>query len=100
MHKTRVQIAREEALEQGIEQGIEKGIERGIERGREQGLETGHLRGLRAAVTELLEARFATVPPELAARLATIADPVELRRILIAAGTTASFADFRASLGG
>jgi len=92
MHKTRVQIAREE----GIEEGIGKGIERGIE----QGFEAGRLQGQRAAITELLEARFGTVPAELAAWLASISEPTELRRILIAAGTSASLGVFRATVGG
>lgn len=96
MHKTRVQIAREEAMEQGIEKGIEKGIERGIEKG----LLEGHLRGQRAAVTELLEAKFGPVPPTFCDSLSTITDPVELRRLLVAAGMSASFAEFRTKVGG
>ncbi len=105
MHKTRVQVAREKGIEEGIERGIEKGIEQGreegieqgIEQGVEQGLEAGRLQGQRAAVTELLEARFSAVPPGVAAQLASIADPVELRRILIAAGTSPTVEEFLAA---
>ena len=63
-------------------------------------MEEGRLQGQRAAITELLEARFASVPPELVARLVSISDPLELRRILIAAATSASSDDFRAAVGG
>ena len=86
MNKTRVQIAREE----GIEQGIERGIERGIE----QGLFEGRLLGQRAAVTELLEAKFGPVPSSFLESLSTIADPAELRRLLVAAAMSASYAEF------
>ncbi len=78
MNKTRVQIAREEGIERGIEQGL---------------LE-GHLRGQRAAVTELLEAKFGPVPPAFCDSLSTIADSAELRRLLVAAAMSASFAEF------
>lgn len=79
MHKTRVQIAHEEGIEKGIEKGIEE----------------GHHRGMRAAVTELLEARFGTVPPEFVEWLGTVSDQSSLRRLLVAASQAASFDEFR-----
>ena len=87
MNKTRVQIAREEGIEQGIERGIEKGL-----------LE-GHLRGQRAAVTELLEAKFGPVPSAFCDSLSSIADPTELRRHLVAAAMSVSFAEFLMTVG-
>jgi hypothetical protein len=79
MHKTRVQIAREEGIEQGLLEG--------------------HLRGQRVAVTELLEAKFGPVPTGITDSLSAIGDPLQLRRLLIAAGTSVSFAEFRAAVG-
>ncbi len=91
MHKTRVQVAHEK--------GIERGIERGREEGIEQGLEEGQLRGLRAAITELFEARFGSVPAGFADWIRAIAEASTLRRILIAAGTVASVEEFQTSIG-
>ena len=83
MHKTRVQIAREE--------GIERGVVRGVEEGR--------LLALRAAITELYEARFGSPPPGLADWIRAMAEPSTLRRILIAAGTAPSVEEFQTSTG-
>ena len=107
MHKTRVQIAREEGIERGreegiergIEQGMERGMERGIERGIERGVEEGQLLALRAAITELFEARFGSVPAGFADWVRSIREPNSLRRILIAAGTAASVGEFQTSTG-
>ncbi len=82
MHKTRVQIAREEAMEQGIEKGLHE----------------GHLRGQRAAVTELLEARFGAIPPEIASAISACADSAALRRMLLAAATALSLEEFGAAV--
>ena len=75
MNKTRVQIAREEALEEG------------------------HLRGQRAAVTELLEARFGPIPDGFTEWLAGWNSTETLRALLIAAGTSPSFGMFRSTAG-
>ncbi len=83
MHKTRVQIAHEQGMEKGLERGLEEGLHR----------------GLRAAVTELIEARFGPVPQEFVEWLGAMTDPASLRRLLIAAGTAASFDEFRATVG-
>jgi len=74
-----VQIAREE--------GIEEGIERGIERGQ------------RAAVTELLEARFGSIPDGFSEWLADRDSTETLRDLLIAAGTAPSLDEFRSRAG-
>ena len=91
MHKTRVQVAHEKGIEQGIERGVKRGIERGVEE--------GQLLALRAAVTELFEARFGSVPPGFAEWLRPIPEPTSLRRILIAAGTAASVEAFHTLTG-
>ena len=83
MHKTRVQVAHEKGIEQGIERGVEE----------------GQLLALRAAVTELFEARFGSVPPGFAEWLRPIPEPTSLRRILIAAGTAASVEAFHTVTG-
>ncbi len=87
MHKTRVQIAHEKGIEKGIEEGIEKGMEE------------GHHRGMRAAVTELLEAKFGPIPIEFIEWVGAVTDQPSLRRLLVAAGTAASFEEFRLSTG-
>ena len=91
MHKTRVQIAHEKGIERGREEGIERGIERGVEE--------GQLLALRAAITELFEARFGSVPPSFADWIRPIPEPASLRRILIAAGTAVSVEAFQTSTG-
>ncbi len=83
VNKTRVQIAEEKAMEKGKEMGIEEGL----------------LRGLRAAVTELLEARFGPVPPELTERVNATTDPGTLRLWLRTAATAADLATFRTAFG-
>jgi hypothetical protein len=87
MHKTRVQIAHEKGIEKGIETGIEKGMEE------------GHHRGMRAAVTELLEAKFGPVPTEFTEWVGKVTDLSSLRRLLLAAGTSPSFDEFRSTVG-
>ena len=87
VNKTRVQIAHE------------RGLEEGTEIGKELGLGEGLLRGLRAAVTELLEARFGPVLADATERVAAEADLELLRRWLRAAGTSASVATFRTAVG-
>ena len=79
VNKTRVQIAEEKGMEIGLEEGL--------------------LRGLRAAVGELLEARFAPVPPELLERVNVTADPDTLRRWLRTAATAPDLATFRDGVG-
>jgi hypothetical protein len=69
------------------------------ERGREQGREEGVLRGQRAAVGELLEARFGPVQPELLERVNATTDPDALRRLLRTAATAADLATFRDAVG-
>ncbi len=91
MHKTRVQLAHE--------RGIAKGREEGIERGIATGLAEGQLRAQRAAVTELLEARFGPIPVGTAEWLATETAPEALRKYLIAAATAPSFDEFRNTAG-
>ena len=91
MHKTRVQVAHEKGIERGREEGIERGIERGVEE--------GQLLALRAAITELFEARFGSVPPSFADWIRPIPEPASLRRILIAAGTAVSVEAFQTSTG-
>ncbi len=83
MHKTRVQVAHEKGIVQGVERGVEE----------------GQLLALRAAITELFEARFGSVPAGFADWLRPIPEPASLRRILIAAGTAASVEEFRTSTG-
>ncbi len=79
MNKTRVQIAREEGIEKGLAEG--------------------QLRGQRAAVTELLEARFGSIPSGFSEWLASQTSPEALRTWLIAAGTAPSFDEFRSIAG-
>ena len=83
VNKTRVQLAREE----------------GQLEGRQEGLEAGGLSALRAAISELFEARFGAVPAEIREWLLEVTDPDQLRKILLAAGTAASLEAFRASVG-
>jgi hypothetical protein len=69
--------------------------DRGKEAGREEGLLNGH----RAAVRELLEAKAGTIPEDLLARITASTDPAELRKWLIAAGTSNTLAEFRTHAG-
>lgn len=87
MHKTRVQIASEKAREEGRQEG------------RQVGWQESEQRTLRTAVTELLEARFGPVPSAFVGWVASVTDTAELRRIHIAAGTAATFDEFRAAVG-
>ena len=86
VNKTRVQLAREEGQEQGLEKG------------RQEGRQEGQLSAFRAAITELLEARFGPVPADMREWVSGIEDADELRRILLAAGTSTSVDAFRATL--
>ncbi|MCF7709368.1 MAG: transposase, partial [Verrucomicrobia bacterium] len=53
-----------------------------IERlGRKEGLQEGLQKALHAAIVEVLEARFSSVPKELKAKVNAIADEQELRRL-------------------
>lgn len=79
------------ALERNLEEGLQKGIELGAEE--------GETRASRAAVTELAEAKFGPLPAEVSERVAATDDRALLRRWLIAAGTTAALAEFRAVTG-
>ena len=79
MNKTRVQIAEEQAAERGHQRGMQQGMQ--------QGMRQGELRALRASVSESFEARFGTVPADLAGRLAETEDAVVLRRLLRAVVT-------------
>lgn len=83
VNKTRVQMAEE----------------KGREEGREIGLGEGLLRGLRAAVGELLEARFAPVPADLIERVNATTDADALRRWLRAAATAADVGTLRTAAG-
>ena len=74
-------------------------LERNREEGIELGSEEGETRASRAAVTELAEAKFGPLPAELSVRVAATDDRALLRRWLIAAGTTATLAEFRAATG-
>jgi len=82
MNKTRVQIAEE----------------RGIEKGREEGMEKGLILATRAAVLELLEARFGPVPVDLVALVAATDDLGTLRRWLRSTGIATDLLAFRATL--
>lgn len=67
--------------------------------GHEAGVEEGELRGFRAAVGELLEARFGPVPVDLTAALTAVADLSALKGVLKEAGKAVSLAAFRAAVG-
>lgn len=86
MNKTRVQLAEERGLEKGMETGLEKGMGMGL------------ILATRAAVLELLEARFGPVPGDLAAVVAATDDLDTLRRWLRAGATAPDLTAFRTAL--
>ncbi|MGH2346358.1 MAG: Rpn family recombination-promoting nuclease/putative transposase [Chloroflexota bacterium] len=69
-----------------------EGVEEGLERGMEEGLERGRLEGKREAVRGLVEARFGTVPENLATRIET-ADAAALDALLLQVATAPSVAE-------
>jgi predicted transposase YdaD len=72
--------------------------ERWVEEGREQGIEQGIERATRLNTLDLLTVRFGEPPALLQERLAEIHDIRTLRRLLIAAATAGSLAEFEAAL--
>ena len=84
----------EQGLAQGFAQGIEQGVRQGVERGIERGVRRGVLQATREAVFDILEARFATVSPIVVTIIATIDDPLRLKRLRKRALTVASLAEF------
>jgi hypothetical protein len=70
-----------------------------VQMAEERGIEEGLLRGLRAAVVELLEARFTLVPAELAERVNSTTDANALRQLLRTAATAADLTAFRTAVG-
>ncbi len=70
-----------------------------LEAGEEKGVKLGEVRALRAAVCELLEAKAGPLPADLTERVNAATDPADLRKWLLAAGTTDTLAAFRATSG-
>ncbi len=81
-------------VEQGIAQGFAQGIEQGVKQGVERGVRRGVLQEAREAVFDILEARFTTVSPIVVTIIATIDDPLRLKRLRKRALTVASLAEF------
>ena len=71
-------------------------FDRGLEEGIEKGIEKGDLLARRAMLTELLEAKFGSVPGDLSERVAAETDPTALKRWVVEAGKADSLATFRA----
>jgi hypothetical protein len=70
---------RELGLEKGRELGLEKGRELGLEEGRKLGIEQGAASELRAAIRQILEARFGPAAAEAAAARLDVASLPVLR---------------------
>jgi flagellar biosynthesis/type III secretory pathway protein FliH len=81
------EMAKEEGLQQGIQQGLQQGIQ--------QGIQEATRRILREETLAILEVRFNAVPPEVAEALNGIDHPDTLRRLLRAAITIPSVAEFQ-----
>jgi predicted transposase YdaD len=79
-----------------------KGQKIGREEGRLEGREEGRLEGreeaLRGVVTDFLAARFGPVPGDLEARLSTVRNRDDLKRLVTAAARAADLAAFRREL--
>jgi hypothetical protein len=68
--------------EKWVEQGIERGVKRGI------------LYEAREALLDILETRFATLPPAIAAAIAGVDDPSQLKKLRKQSLTVTSPAEF------
>ncbi|MCF7669953.1 MAG: transposase, partial [Verrucomicrobia bacterium] len=61
--------------------GRKEGRKSGIQEGRKSGIQEGLQKALHAAIVEVLEARFGSVPGKLKAKVNAIADEQELHRL-------------------
>ena len=66
----------------------------GIEKGLKQGQQLGLIAGVREAVLDVVEVRFASVPEPIAQRVNRIEDAAWLKRLLRQAALTPSLAEF------
>jgi predicted transposase YdaD len=72
--------------------GLQEGLEKGRQQGLQQGLEEGEIRGLREAITLIVQGRFPGLVSVVQKRVNALEDAVELRELIakINIATTAS----------
>ena len=90
----REEIMRESATYQDI---LQKGVQQGLQQGVQQGLQQGEKQALRTSILDALEARFASVPPQVAPQLEGLA-PQQLQMLLRQAWTCGTLDEFLSQL--
>jgi hypothetical protein len=75
-------------------------IEKGLQQGLRQGLEQGLQQGLQQMILDLLEIRFAQVPPAVLRAIRELEDPERLRALHKQAAVAGSLAEFSKNLEG
>lgn len=88
----------ERALKKGRREGRELGRQQGRQEGRQEGREAGLIEGLRAAVLEILEFRFGSVPGAVRERLAANTEARTLREAQRLALSVPSLVEFSKNL--
>ena len=78
----------------GIRKGIEQGLQEGIQQGMQRGLQQGLQQRAREDIRDVLEARFGTAPPQVAAALTNLEDLAKLKALLRQASTVGTLAEF------
>jgi hypothetical protein len=75
-----------------------RGLQQGLQEGLQEGLHQGFLLRSREDIIEILEARFAHVPPSMAATISAIEELAVLNKLLKKAATAGSVQEFQEEL--
>ena len=89
-----IREGKKEGLLEGLQKGKLEGLQEGLQKGKLEGLLEGKVEAKRAAVLQILEARFGAIPLKIVERIGSITNPTVLDSLLSSTVKTDSLEAF------